>query len=159
MVLPQLVPLSPCLFRSKHRSGPTTAPGRRRPRLKKTLTQPRRRLKFCPREGGAVTWPEHPPAVVLVRGTLAVVAVALRLVVAGFAVHLEAVFGTLLRGSGAVFSQVALACRRPADTSRLLELRVETQTFLSRCFTRTRFSTPRMGRSLFPVFRAIEPSL
>lgn len=59
---------------------------------------------------GPLTWPEHPPAVLLVRGTLAVVAVALRLVVAGFAVHLEAVFGTLLRGSGAVLRQVTLAC-------------------------------------------------
>lgn len=60
-------------------------------------------------ERGPVTWPEHPPAVLLVRGTLAVVAVALGPVGAGFAVHLEAVFGTLLRSSGAVFGQVALA--------------------------------------------------
>lgn len=56
------------------------------------------------------TWPEHPPAVLLVRGALAVVAVALCLVVAGCAVHLKAVLGTLLRDSGAVFSQVTLAC-------------------------------------------------
>lgn len=85
-----------------------------------------RRLKSSP--AGPVTWPEHPPAVLLVRGALAVVAVSLRLVVAGLAVHLEAVVGTLLRGSGAVFGQVALACCRPANASRLLELWVETQT-------------------------------
>lgn len=81
--------------------------------------------KFCSQACGAGTWPEYPPAVLLVRGTLAVVAVALRLVVAGLAIHLEAVFGTLLRGSGAVLSQVTLARRRPANTSRLFELWVE----------------------------------
>lgn len=57
-----------------------------------------------------LTWPEQPPAVLLVCGTLAVMAVALRLVVAGFAVHLKAVLGTLCRRSGAVISQITLAC-------------------------------------------------
>lgn len=62
-------------------------------------------VQFC-----WVTWSKQPPAVVLVRGTLAVMAVARCLVVAGFAIHLKAVFGTLLRGTSAVFSQVTLAC-------------------------------------------------
>lgn len=42
------------------------------------------------------TWAEQPPAVLLVCGTLAIVAVALGLVVAGFAVHVEAVVRTEL---------------------------------------------------------------
>lgn len=68
--------------------------------------------QFCShcQRGCGFTWPEQPPAVLLVCGTLAVVAVALRLVVAGFAVHSKAVFGTLRRCSGAVISQVTLAC-------------------------------------------------
>lgn len=74
-------------------------------------------VQFC-----WVTWSKQPPAVVLVRGTLAVMAVARCLVVAGFAIHLKAVFGTLLRGTGAVFSQVTLACWRPANAPCLLEL-------------------------------------
>lgn len=86
------------------------------------MFQTKREVSALP-AGPPVTWPEHPPAVLLVRGTLAVVAVALRLVVAGLAVHLEAVLGALLRGSGAVLGQVALACRRPANAARLLELR------------------------------------
>jgi len=60
---------------------------------------------------------KQPPAVMLPCGTLAVVAVARRLVVAGFAVHLEAVFGTFLRLSGAEFRQVAGADGLPAHTA------------------------------------------
>lgn len=42
------------------------------------------------------TWSKQPPAVLLMCGTLAVVAVAVCLVVAGFAVHLKTVFRTIL---------------------------------------------------------------
>lgn len=41
------------------------------------------------------TWSKQSPAVLLMCGALAVVAVALRLIVAGFAVHLKAVFRTV----------------------------------------------------------------
>lgn len=62
----------------------------------------------------------------LVCGALAVVAVALLVVVAEFAVHLEAVFGAVLGRSGAVFRQVALIRRPPAHAARLPELWVQT---------------------------------
>lgn len=71
------------------------------------------------------TWSKQPPAVLLGCGTLAIVAVALGLVVAGFAVHLEAVVGTVLRRSRAVFRQVAFTGRRSAHTSCLFQLQVE----------------------------------
>lgn len=71
------------------------------------------------------TWAKQPPAVLLVGGTLAVVAVALGLVVAGFAVHLEAVVGAVLRRSRAVFRQVAFTGRHSAHTSCLFQLQVE----------------------------------
>lgn len=87
-----------------------------------------------PVRGVWVTWPEQPPAVLLVCGTLAVVAVALRLVEAGFAVHLKAVFGTLRWRSGTVISQITLACWHPANTSGLFELWVETQRLGCWCY-------------------------
>lgn len=69
------------------------------------------------------TWPKQPPAVVLVGGAAAVVAEALGLVVAGFAVHVEAVVGTVRGRPGAVLGQVAVPSRRSAHTSCLFELR------------------------------------
>lgn len=71
------------------------------------------------------TLSKQPPAVLLVCGTLAIVAVALGLVVARFAVHLEAVVRTVLRRSRAVFRQVAFTGRRSAHTSCLFQLQVE----------------------------------
>lgn len=71
------------------------------------------------------TWSEQPPAVVLMCGTLAIVAVALGLVVAGFAIHLKAVLRTILGRSRAILGQVTVAGWRPALTSHLFQLWVE----------------------------------
>lgn len=81
-------------------------------------------LEAQPGAGSERTWSKQPPAVLLVCGALAVVAVSLRLVEARFAVHLEAVFRTILRRSGAVFGQVAAAGRLSAHASSQFELRV-----------------------------------
>lgn len=71
---------------------------------------------------GAGTWSKEPPAVLLVTGTLAVVAEARSLVVAGSAVHHKAVFWAIPRHAGAVLGQVAVTGRLPAHASGMFEL-------------------------------------
>lgn len=71
---------------------------------------------------GYCTCSEQPPAVLLVCGALAVVAEALRLVEAALAIHLKAVFRTVPRHTGAVFSKVAAVSRLPANTISGFEL-------------------------------------
>lgn len=78
------------------------------------------------------TFPKQPPAVVLSCGAAAVEAEALRLCVAGFAVHLKSIFRTVLGVSCAVLRQVALARWLPAHAARHFELWIKVQAVLQK---------------------------
>lgn len=67
------------------------------------------RLKSAGRGKLACTWSKQPPAVMLMCGALAIVAEAVNLIVARFAVHLKAIFRTVPRQAAAVFRKITVA--------------------------------------------------